>query len=100
SLQSVTGCEMGLSAALKDKSPAQRTNVRLRGPLPFALLKNQFLGEKSGLIIVDTVLLKKVASFRAAGYSSIPGSPLRISSLFCLTLCARVTTFPGGTGSG
>ncbi|MFH5884520.1 hypothetical protein ACG2F4_09425 [Halalkalibaculum sp. DA3122] len=43
--QSVKACEICLSAALKGKSPAQRANVRLRGHLPFALLKNKFLGE-------------------------------------------------------
>ncbi|MFH5833244.1 hypothetical protein ACG2F4_02650 [Halalkalibaculum sp. DA3122] len=32
-------------AALKHKSPVQRTDVHLRSHLPFSLLKNKSLGE-------------------------------------------------------
>ena len=49
SIQAVKDCEIYPSATLQDKSPAQHANLRLRGHLTFALLKDKFLGEKSGL---------------------------------------------------
>src|SRR5699024_1512673 len=48
-LECVVCCEIYPSAALKVKSLAQRTLVRFRHHFTFALQRNKFLGEKSGL---------------------------------------------------